>query len=115
MDSVSVTVTDDDGMMVSQAEVTVAEAGGTAPYTVRLRTPPASNVTVTVSSSDKRIARASPSTLTFTPSNSGTAQTVTVTGVNDDRDNGASRSARITNTPSGAGYSSDNIRRSAWP
>ena len=106
--SVSVSVTDDDGMVVSQEAVPVAEAGGTATYTVRLRTTPASNVIVTVSSSDERIARASPSTLTFTSSNSGTAQTVTVTGVNDDRDNGASRSARITNTPSGAGYSSDN-------
>ena len=43
--------------------------------------------------------------MTFTTSNWNAPQTVTVTGVNDDVDNGASRSATITNTPSGAGYS----------
>ena len=109
--SVSVTVTDDDGMVVSTNAVEVAEAGGQGTYTVRLRTPPAGNVTVTVASSDEEIARASPTTLTFTPSNSGTSRTVTVTGVNDGLDNGASRSATITNTPSGTGYGSAQAQR----
>ena len=105
--SVSVSVTDDDGITVSPAAVTVAEAGGTAPYTVRLSTQPTGNVTVTVTSGSGA-ATASPGSLTFTPSNWNTPQTVTVTGVNDDLDNGASRSATITNDPSGAGYSSSN-------
>ena len=93
-------------MVVSQEAVTVDEAGGTATYTVRLRTTPTGNVTVNVSSSDTSIATAIPSRLIFTPSNSGTAQTVTVTGVDDDLYNETSRSATITNAPSGAGYSS---------
>ena len=105
--SVSVTVTDDDGMTVSPAAVTVAEAGGPAPYTVRLSTQPTGNVTVTVTSGSGA-ATASPGSLTFTPSNWNTPKTVTVTGVNDDLDNGVSRSATITNEPSGAGYSSSN-------
>ena len=107
--SVSVTVTDDDGMTVSPAAVTVAEAGGPAPYTVRLSTQPTGNVTVTVTvTSGSGAATASPGSLTFTPSNWNTPKTVTVTGVNDDLDNGVSRSATITNEPSGAGYSSSN-------
>ena len=108
--SVSVSVTDDDGMVVSKEAVTVAESGGTDTYTVRLKTPPSSTVTVNVSSSNTSIATVSPSTLTFTPGNSGTAQTVTVTGVNDDLYNEGSRPATITNAPSGAGYDSNNSR-----
>ena len=105
--SVSVSVTDDDGMVVSPTVVTVDEAGGTKTYRVSLNTQPTGTVTVDVASSDPDAATARPPSLTFTPGN-WAAQTVTVTGVNDDRDNGASRSATITNTPSGAGYSSSN-------
>ncbi|MDE0360748.1 MAG: hypothetical protein OXI74_06225 [Rhodospirillaceae bacterium] len=103
---VSVTVTDDDGMTVAPTAVEVAEAGDTATYRVSLNTQPTGTVTVAVASSSTSIATVSPGSLTFTPSN-WTAKTVTVTGVNDQVDNGDSRSATITNTPSGAGYSSD--------
>ena len=107
---VSVSVTDDDGMTVAPTAVEVAEAGGTATYRVSLNTQPAETVTVAVESSDPAAATARPSSLTFTTSN-WAAQTVTVTGVNDDLDNGASRSATITNTPRGAGYSSTQTQR----
>ena len=105
--SVSVMVTDDDGMTVAPTAVEVAEAGGTATYRVSLKTQPTGTVTVAVAvaRSDTRIATATPTSMTFTPSN-WAARTVTVTGVDDQVDNGASRSATITNTPSGAGYSS---------
>ena len=99
----SVTVTDDDGMTFSRQSVTVAEAGGSATYTVRLQTQPAGNVTVTVASSSA--AAVTPESLTFTPSNWNAPQTVTVTGVDDDLDNGLSRSAEIAHT----GYGSPEI------
>ena len=103
--SVNVTVTDDDGMTVAPTAVEVAEAGGTGTYRVSLNTQPTGTVTVAVASSDTRIATVNSTSLTFTPSN-WASQTVTVTGVDDQVDNGTSRSATITNTPSGAGYSS---------
>ena len=100
--SVSVTVTDDDGMIFSRRSVTVAEADGSATYTVRLQTQPAGNVTVTVASSNASAAAVTPESLTFTPSNWNAPQTVTVTGVDDDLDNGLSRSAEIAHTGYGS-------------
>ena len=108
--SVSVTVTDDDGMTVAPTEVEVAEAGGTATYRVSLNTQPTGAVTVAVASSNTSIA-INPTSLTFTTSNWATPQPVTVTGVDDQVNNGAGRSATITNTPSGAGYGTDQAQR----
>ena len=96
------TVTDDDGMIFSRRSVTVAEADGSATYTVRLQTQPAGNVTVTVASSNASAAAVTPESLTFTPSNWNAPQTVTVTGVDDDLDNGLSRSAEIAHTGYGS-------------
>src|SRR5258705_182959 len=59
------------------------ESGGTATFTVKLKTQPTANVTISISSSDLTEGTASPSSLTFTSANYGTAQTVTVTGVDD--------------------------------
>lgn len=59
------------------------EAGGTATFTVKLNSQPASDVTVTVASSNTAEGTVGPTTLTFTSANWNTAQTVTVTGVDD--------------------------------
>ena len=104
--NVAVTVTDDDGagITVSQVARTVAEAGGTATYTIVLDSQPTGNVTITPSSSDATIATVS-AALTFTTGNWNTAQTVTVTGVNDNIDNlNNRRSATITHAVAGGGY-----------
>ena len=105
-DDVSVTVIDDDtpGVTLSRQSVTVAEAGGTATYTLVLDSQPTGDVAVTLTSSDTDTATVS-GPLTFTPQNWQTEQTVTVTGVNDDLDNpGDQRSARIRHAVSGGGY-----------
>ena len=104
--SVPVSVTDDEGFVFSKSSVTVAEAGGTDSYTVRLSSAPTASVTVALASSNSRAATVSPAALTFTTTNWSTAQRVTVTGVDDDVDNsGDARSTTITHRPSGAGYS----------
>ena len=87
---VSVTVANF-GLVLSDASRTVAEADDpatpgderTATWTVRLRAPPAGDVTVAVASADPAVAEAGPPSLTFTRANWATAQTVTVTGVGD--------------------------------
>ena len=104
--SVSVTVTNDDaevtrGVTVSATEVSVAEAGGTATYTVVLDSQPTGDVTITPASSDANAATVS-GALTFNTDNWGSAQTVTVTGVNDDV--AGDRSATIKHAVSGADY-----------
>ena len=110
--SVQVTVTDDEGLVLSEPEVTVPEAGGSDTYTVTLDTPPTgtNTVTVVVVSRDTRIARVSPRTLSFTAANWNRPQTVTVTGVNDDVDNpGEQRSVSIAHTLSGEGYGAGEV------
>ena len=62
--------------------VTVAE-GGTAHYSVALTAAPASDVTVSLVSSDRAVATVLPSSMTFTASNWHVAQLATVTGVGD--------------------------------
>jgi hypothetical protein len=59
------------------------EAGGTASFTVKLRSQPAADVTIALSCSDVTEGEAIPSSLTFTTVNWSNTQTVTVTGVND--------------------------------
>ena len=101
---VQATVTDDDATVtVSPSSVEVAEARGTARYTVKLDGQPTDNVTLTVASSNTSAATVSHGSLTFTPTNWSTPQTVTVTGV-DDSSPGGSRSATITHSASGGGY-----------
>ena len=103
------TITDNDtkGVTVSLMSVTVTEAAGddhTATYTVVLTSQPTGSVTVAVASDDTDIATVNVSTLTFPTNDWSTAQTVTVTGVDNNVDDGASRSATIEHTVSGADY-----------
>ena len=103
--SVSVTVTDDEGLRFVPAAVTVGEAGGRASYTLQLTAEPTGNVTVALESSNTDVARVSPASVVFTSGNWATPQSVTVTGVDDDVDNpGDARSATISHRPSGSGY-----------
>ncbi|MFM1768185.1 MAG: hypothetical protein RJA22_714 [Verrucomicrobiota bacterium] len=71
----------------SPAAITT-EAGGSATFTVRLNSRPASTVTIDLASSDTSEITVSPATLTFTAANYGNPQTVTVTGVDDLLDDG---------------------------
>ena len=104
--SVSVTVTDDEGLQVSQTSVTVGEAGGTTSYTLELTAAPTGTVTVALASSNTDVATVTPAVLAFTSANWSTPQSITVTGVDDDIDNpGDARSATITHTPSGSDHS----------
>src|SRR5207249_2518791 len=83
---VGVTNTDDDtaGITVAPTSgLTTTESGGTATFTVVLRTQPIANVTIGLSSSDPSEGTVAPASVTFTSGNWSTAQTVTVTGVND--------------------------------
>ncbi len=105
--TVTVTVTDDDvaRVIVTPTTLTVAEAGGTASYTIVLATEPTDDVIVTPTGTGP--VRISPSSLTFTPGTWDTARTVTVTGVNDNLDNPNNRrtaTIRHTATSSDQGY-----------
>jgi hypothetical protein len=64
----------------------VSEDGVTDGYTVVLTSQPTANVTITVGG-DSQVG-GSPTPLTFTPTNWGTAQTVTVSAADDDVDEG---------------------------
>lgn len=118
VDSVSVTVRDDDsGSSVEVEEVEevnvvlwatrirVHESLGNAAYGVTLASRPSETVTVSVSSSDTSIVTVSESVLRFTPDNWDTRQLVWVYPVDDDIDNPEDRVAVITNTASGGGNS----------
>jgi Ca2+-binding RTX toxin-like protein len=61
----------------------VTEAGLTDTFAISLTEAPASDVVLSVASSDTSQVTASPESLTFTPTNWNLAQTVTATGVND--------------------------------
>ncbi len=85
-DDVSATNTDDDvaGIVVTPTSgLVTTEAGGTASFTVALRSTPAANVTIGLSSSDLTEGTVSPASLTFTPADALSPKTVTVTGVDD--------------------------------
>ena len=103
-DTVSVTVTDDDAasLVVSDTAVAVAEAGGTATYTVALSVRPTDAVRVTAASSDASAAVVSPATLTFTTADWDAPRTVTVTGVDDNAL--GDRRALVTHAAGGGGY-----------
>ena len=85
--TVSVSTTDDDVAGFTVVEIggstEVDESGTTDTFTVVLDAQPASDVVITVVSSDTGEVTVN-SPLTFTPANWDTAQTVTVTGSDDD-------------------------------
>ena len=84
--TVTATTTDDDaaGFTITQTggSTSVSESGTTDTFTVVLNAQPASDVVISISSSDTGEATVT-STLTFTNANWNTAQTATVTGVDD--------------------------------
>jgi gliding motility-associated-like protein len=71
------------GFTISAISGNTTEAGGTATFTVVLKTQPTANVTLPISSSDLTEGTVSTASLTFTPANWNVAQTVTITGVDD--------------------------------
>ncbi len=86
----SLTIADDDTAgVVMDPETTTAsrvrtsEDGSQATVEVTLATEPTGNVEIDVASQDTAQGTASPSSLTFTPTDWNTAQTVTLTGVDD--------------------------------
>ena len=107
---VRVTLTDDDtrGVMVSKDSLTLAEAGGTGTYTVKLESEPTGTVTVAVSSGNENVATARPSRLTFDASDWSGAKIVTVTGMDDKVD--SDRTTTVTHSVSGADYGSVTAR-----
>lgn len=82
--SVAVSVTDNDfqGIVVSDAQVTVTE-GGTASFFVTLMHDPAGSLVVTLSSSNPAAATVLPTALTFSSANYAVPQQVTVHGILD--------------------------------
>ncbi len=105
MDSVAVTVTENDtvGVTVSTSTLAVPE-GSNAIYTLRLTSEPTADVTVTVAGASGDIT-VSGSPLTFTAANWSTAQTVTVSAADDD-DAVVEAAVTLTHSASGGDYSS---------
>lgn len=83
--SVGVTLLDNDdsgmNIVASGGDTIVVEGGSTDSVDISLRSQPAANVTVSLTSSTQ--AAVSPAVLTFTSANWNSSQTVTVTAVND--------------------------------
>ena len=109
VDKVTVSVTDEDvkGVTVSETDVTVAENGGTATYTVVLGTEPrGGSVTVTPSVTGAQQDAAGVSgALVFSTQNWNVARQVTVTGRNDNYDNaGDQRTAFVQHAVTGGDY-----------
>ncbi|MGK5091041.1 carboxypeptidase regulatory-like domain-containing protein [Deltaproteobacteria bacterium TL4] len=82
---VVVTNVNDDsaGFTLSAISGNTTELGGTATFTVKLKSEPTAMVTLAVSSSDTSEGTVSPSSLFFTSADWNTTQIVTVTGVDD--------------------------------
>ena len=105
-DSVVVSVVDTDtpNVLITPSNVSVTEGASDGTYTVVLSTQPATNVTVTPTSSNSEVTF-SPADLTFTGGTTGNwnmTQTITVSAVEDadaDADTGT-----ITHTSTGADY-----------
>ena len=88
LSSLSVSNQDDEvaGVLVGAISGNTTETGGTATFSVRLKSQPEANVVISVSSSNTDEGIVNPSSLQFSSSNWNTSQTVTVTGVDDSSD-----------------------------
>lgn len=97
---------DDDiaGFLVGSATPTThtSEAGGAVTVTVRLRSMPAADVTIPVSTNKPSEGAASVASLSFTPADYATPQTITVTGVGDFVDDGDQSYALVLGAASSA-------------
>ena len=102
--SVAVTIMENDtaGVTVSESSLTIDE-GGDGTYTVKLKTEPTGEVTVTVNDPSNTDVTAEPGSLTFTTETWNNAQPVTVSAKEDDDDT-ADEAATVTHTVSGADY-----------
>ncbi|MCW2927462.1 MAG: hypothetical protein JWM86_1430, partial [Thermoleophilia bacterium] len=82
----STLITGSPGVVITETgtSTTVTENGATDTYTVKLRSAPTSNVTISIAGTSQ--VSASPASLTFTPADWSSPQTVTVTAVDDARD-----------------------------
>ncbi len=69
--------------------LTTTEKGGMATFTIKLKSRPAADVSMALSSSRTTEGTVSPDMVTFTAANWAAPQTVTVKGVNDDRADGS--------------------------
>jgi hypothetical protein len=88
---VAVVNADDDAAGIEVTPVAglgTTEAGGSASFTVVLKSEPIADVVIPVASSDPSEGTTSAASLTFTATDWNQPQTVTVTGVNDDVDDG---------------------------
>lgn len=102
---VSVVNTDNDvaGIVVAPTSgLTTTEAGGSATFTVVLSTQPASDVVISLSSSDATEGSVAPASVTFNGGNWNAPQTVTVTGVDDPIDDGDVAYTIVTSAASSA-------------
>ncbi len=100
----TLTLEDDDekGLAFVPAEFLAVTAGGSTSYTVALTSEPTGPVTVTVPQGGD--AAPSPSSLTFTAADWGTAQAVTVTAAPDDADDYADAATPLIHNAAGGGY-----------
>ncbi len=100
---VSVDVADIDvqAIITNTSALSVNE-NSTGSFTVKLDKLPSANVTVTLTTTATTLGSISPTSLTFTPANFGTAQTVTVTPTADNNNVGGSftATASVTGVPS---------------
>lgn len=75
---------DDSALLVTPAGgLMTTEAGGTATFTVALKSQPAGDVTLSFASSNSREGSVTPSSETFTAANWNQARTITVKGIDD--------------------------------
>jgi endoglucanase len=93
------------GSITASASSLQVTQGSTGTFTLALASAPSANVTVSVAASGNTGLTASPTSLTFTPSNYATAQTVTVTA-------NSSGTGTTTFTVSATGYTSITITAS---
>jgi endoglucanase len=93
------------GSITASASSLQVTQGSTGTFTLALASAPSANVTVSVAASGNTGLTASPTSLTFTPSNYATAQTVTVTA-------NSSGTGTTTFTASATGYTSVTITAS---
>ena len=98
-----ITVAASPDIQLSRYGASLTEGGADRTYTARLKSAPAADVTVTVTSGDAGAVTASPASLTFTTTSWSTARTVTLSAVQDA--DGSDESVTVTHAAAGLGSS----------
>jgi hypothetical protein len=99
----TITINDDDSYSITVSPTSgliTTEDGGTATFTVVLNAITYNDVTISLTSDDISEGTASPSSLTFTPSNYNVPQTVTINGIDDGSNDGDVNYSIITSAAS---------------